>query len=152
MYGNKFDFESWLLRVPFWWRYLTPKESNPLLWGKELPLISPKTNLAWVTGKNVNTLLIEIGTGGEVALLSLDINRNDYWVLDTTSEISTRLFVFEKHSIIPRDKSLTFLDYPKFNCWIKESCEQDFRFVSLLEMKTLSEMKGCRMIGAIVIV
>lgn len=115
---------------------------------KDSRLTPPTIKLAWVTRENVNQLLKDIGSSGEVDLLSLDIDGNDYWVWDAISEISPRLCVFETHNIIPSDKSLTIPYDPQFNCWIKEGHERDFRSVSLLAMKNLSERKGYRMIGS----
>ena len=56
--------------------------------------------------------------------------------------------MFETQNIIPSDRSLTIPYDPDFNSWAKEGFEQNFRSVSLLAMKKLSEKKGYRMIGA----
>lgn len=115
---------------------------------KDCILTPPSVRLAWVTRENVNILLKEAGASGEVDLLSLDIDGNDYWVWEAISEISPRLCVFETQNIIPSDRSLTIPYDPDFNSWAKEGSEQNFRSVSLLAMKKLSEKKGYRMIGA----
>ncbi len=111
-------------------------------------LAMPSLKSAWITKDNINDLLRDIGATGEVDLLSLDIDGNDYYVWEAISEINPRLCVFETMNIIPGDLSLTIPYDPNFNCWSKVGPEQDFRSVSLLAMKKLSESKGYRMIGA----
>jgi len=108
----------------------------------------PIIQQTWVTRENINNLLLEIGAVGEVDLLSLDIDGNDYWIWEAITEISPRLCVFETHNLIPGDLSLSIPYEPNFNAWIKDGDEQYFRSASLLAMKKLSESKGYRMIGA----
>lgn len=111
-------------------------------------LAPPKLMQSWITKDNVNQLLTDAGVSGEVDLFSLDIDGNDYYVWEAISEIKPRLCVFETHDIIPGDLSLTIPYDPEFYCWNKPGAEKDFRSVSLLAMKKLSEAKGYRMIGA----
>jgi hypothetical protein len=76
-------------------------------------LYPPVLTEAWITVENVNDLLITAGCRGEVDLFSLDLDGNDYWVLNAINAIQPRLLVVETHNIIPADKSLT-IDYDKF--------------------------------------
>jgi len=110
-------------------------------------LTPPKLRAAWITKDNINDLLRSIGASGEVDLLSLDIDGNDYYVWEAMDEINPRLCVLETSNIVPGNLSLTVPYDPDFNCWDKTGPEQDFRSVSLLAMKRLSERKGYRLIG-----
>jgi len=111
-------------------------------------LTPPKVKHAWITKDNVNFLLKDIGVTGEVDLLSLDIDGNDYYIWEVIDAINPRLCVFETHNLIPGDLSLTIPYDETFSCWAKEGYEQEFRSVSLLAMKKLSQAKGYRLIGA----
>jgi hypothetical protein len=115
---------------------------------KDCFLYPPVLTEAWITAENVNDLLINAGCGGEVDLFSLDLDGNDYWVLNAIKAIQPRLLVVETHNIIPGDKSLTIEYDPKFYCWDKIGREQDYRSVSLLAMQKLCRRRGYRMIGA----
>lgn len=107
----------------------------------------PKLRASWITRENINDVLKSIGATGEVDLLSLDIDGNDYYIWQAMEEINPRLCVFETHNIVPGNLSLTIPYDPEFNCWVKTGPEQDFRSASLLAMKRLSGKKGYRLIG-----
>ena len=129
------------------WLAMMKKRDIPSL--QHLCLLTPPYLLsAWITKDNVNRLLIEAGAEGEVDLLSLDIDGNDYYIWEAISAINPRLCVFETHNIIPGNLSLTIPYEDNFNCWAKKGTAQDFRSVSLLAMKKLAERKGYRLIGA----
>jgi len=115
---------------------------------KDCLLTPPYFRAAWITKDNVNDLLVKAGATGEVDVLSLDIDGNDYWIWEAIDVIQPRLCVFETHNVIPSNLSLTIPYKADFNCWEKDGHEQDFRSVSLLAMKKLSEKKGYRLIGA----
>ena len=112
-------------------------------------LNQPTITNAWIAKETINDVLEDSGASGEVDLLSLDIDGNDYYVWEAISEISPRLCVLETHDIIPSNLSLTIKYDPKFYCDASlKGPEQDYRSVSLLAMKKLCERKGYRMIGA----
>jgi len=115
---------------------------------KDCYMTPPVIRKAWITKDNVNDLLRQMGASGEIDLLSLDMDGNDYWIWDAITEINPRLCVFETHNLVPDDISVTIPYDPNFYCWSKKGDERDFRSVSLLAMKKLSESKGYRMIGA----
>ena len=115
---------------------------------KDCLLNPPSVEAAWITKDNVNDLLRNIGAQDEVDLLSLDIDGNDYYIWEAINEINPRLCVFETHDIVPGDLSITIPYEENFNWKTKEGAEPDFRSVSLLSMKKLSERKGYRLIGA----
>ena len=97
----------------------------------------------------MNDLLARSGCAGEVDLLSLDIDGNDYWVLDAIEVINPRLMVLETWNIIPSDRSLTIEYQADFDSsWNKSKVAQDYRGASLLAMQKLCKKRGYRMIGA----
>ncbi|MFM8438643.1 MAG: hypothetical protein ACKOAX_09205 [Candidatus Kapaibacterium sp.] len=115
---------------------------------KETFSVAPVLRQAWITRDNINDLLTSAGVSGEIDLLSLDMDGNDYYIWEAIDVIRPRLCVFETHNIIPGDRSLTIPYDPAFTCWDKKGALRDFRSVSLAAMKKLSEAKGYRMIGA----
>jgi len=115
---------------------------------KDSFLLPPRFQHAWITMENVNQLLHEAGATGEVDLLSLDLDGNDYWIWKAIEEIRPRLCVFETHDIIPSPLSLTIKYDPDFYCWDKPDPLKDYRSASLRAMVHLSKDKGYRLIGA----
>src|SRR5262249_15839571 len=47
---------------------------------QDTSLVPPKFECAWITAENVNELISRGGVSGDVDLLSLDIDGNDYWI------------------------------------------------------------------------
>jgi hypothetical protein len=115
---------------------------------KDCLLSPPHLIHAWITKENVNDLLRDNGAAGEVDLLSLDMDGNDYYVWEAISEINPRLCICETHNVIPGNLSITIPYAPAFTSEEKHGYEQEFRSASLLAMTKLSERKGYRLIGA----
>jgi hypothetical protein len=115
---------------------------------KDCLLYSPVLTQAWITAENVNDLLTRSGAAGEVDLFSLDIDGNDYWVLEAINAINPRLLVLETHNLIPGDRSITIEYRPDFNRADRPASQQDFMGASLLAMQKLCKRRGYRLIGA----
>jgi hypothetical protein len=106
----------------------------------------PTIKQAWITAENVNELLTESGCAGEVDLLSIDLDGNDYWILKALDAISPRLIVIETMNIIPGDLSRTIPYRPDFD--YRKAPSEDFRGVSLLAVSRFCGARGYRLIGS----
>jgi hypothetical protein len=53
---------------------------------------------AFVNRDNINELIGKSGIGGDIGLLSVDIDGNDYWVLEALDVVSPRILVAEYNS------------------------------------------------------
>jgi len=115
---------------------------------KDCIINKPTISQTWVTAENINDLLRSSGVSEEIDFLSLDIDGNDYWVWKAMDAIRPRLCVFETHSMIPSDLSLTIGYDPQFNFRTKTGIERKYRGASLAAMVKLSREKGYRLIGA----
>ena len=58
---------------------------------------SVTSKLAWVTRENVNHLLSDVG--GDIGLLSIDLDGIDYWVLEALTVASPRIVVVEYNGL-----------------------------------------------------
>lgn len=54
---------------------------------------------AFITKENINKLISESGFAGKVGVLSVDIDGNDYWVLDSIECIDPQILICEYNSI-----------------------------------------------------
>ena len=115
---------------------------------KNCLLGQPTIKHAWITKSNINKLLENISSTGEVDLLSLDIDGNDYYIWDSISVIRPRICVFETHNIIPSDLAITIPYTDNFYALDKGEVDSEFRSASLLAMVKLCRKKGYTMVGS----
>jgi len=54
---------------------------------------------AWVDRTNINELLTANGVKGDIGLLSIDIDGNDYWVWEAITSVSPRIVICEYNSL-----------------------------------------------------
>jgi hypothetical protein len=108
--------------------------------------VAPPTLLAsWVTAENVNALIQGQGVMGEVDLLSLDLDGNDYWIWKALDCINPRVIVLEFNAACGPEKSLTIPYQPDFRLDFKI---QPYRCgASLPAFVKLGRQKGYRLIG-----
>lgn len=76
-------------------RYMADLRSEALYWRHDV-IARP----AFVTPDNINGLIAEAGLEGDIGLLSVDIDGNDYWVLDAITQVSPRILVVEYNPIL----------------------------------------------------
>jgi hypothetical protein len=115
---------------------------------KDCLLNQPVIKQAWIKKSNINKLLEDIGLTGEVDVLSLDIDGNDYHIWDSISVIRPRICVFETHCIIPSDLAITIPYTDDFYAMDKGEIDSEFRSASLLAMVKLCRKKGYTMVGS----
>lgn len=69
----------------FFSKYPTPYHPKPIF------------KQAIITRENINELIAEGGLRGEIDLLSIDIDGNDYWVWDAITQVNPRVVIIETH-------------------------------------------------------
>jgi hypothetical protein len=101
---------------------------------------------AWITKENINELILNNGFEGEVDLLSLDIDGNDYWIWKEIEVIKPRVVVLEYNHLLGPDKSLTVPYNPEF---VAEFTQygSDYAGASLAAFIKLGRSKGYRLVG-----
>ena len=113
---------------------------------KSTYLHPPIFKRAWITTENINQLITENNFAGNIDLLSLDIDGNDYYIIEAINVIKPRVIICETHNVIPSDLALT-IPY-KSDFTRMSGLHPDFMSVSLLAMKTILKRKGYRLIGS----
>ena len=114
--------------------------------GKNTWIAPPKFVHAWVTADNVNSLVEDHGFAGEIDLLSLDMDGNDYWILNSLLDrIQPRVVVFEFNPYCGPERSLTISYEPDFRL---DLSVQPYRCgASLPAFVKLGQRKGYRLVG-----
>jgi hypothetical protein len=62
---------------------------------------------AFVNRDNINELIADHGVHGDIGLLSIDIDGNDYWVLEAIEVISPRILIVEYNSTFGPEAGVT---------------------------------------------
>lgn len=107
---------------------------------------APPTLVAsWVTPEIVNDLLRTHDFAGEIDLLSLDMDGNDYWVWRALDCIRPRVIILEFNAGCGPEKSLTMRYDPDFR---PDYSRPPYRFgASLPAFVKLAREKGYRLVG-----
>jgi len=69
---------------------------------------------AFITVKNINTLISDAGFSGEIGLLHIDIDGNDYWIWKALEVVTPIIMIVEYNSIFGSDRSITIPYRPDF--------------------------------------
>ena len=73
------------------------------------------TKEVWITKDNVNPLVRDSGLSGEIDLLSLDLDGNDYWIWSNLDACSPRIVILEFNPAFGPERAVTVKYDPAFN-------------------------------------
>ena len=108
-------------------------------------LYPPAFVQARITPDTVNDVIRGAGFGGEVDLLSIDIDGNDYWVWEALTEIEPRVVVVETHPELgPRSLVAPYADEPA----TVPGAPTHFLGASPAAMTSLATRRGYRLVAA----
>jgi hypothetical protein len=101
---------------------------------------------AFITRENINELLQEAGFAGEIGLLSIDIDGNDYWIWEKITTVDPVIVVIEYNSIFGPDLAVTIPYDPQF---VRHQAHYSGQFwgASLGALKLLADRKGYSLVG-----
>ena len=108
-------------------------------------LYPPRFVRSMVTRENVNAIVRDAGVAGEVDVLSIDIDGNDYWIWEALDAITPRLVVIE--SRIELGARGVVQPYAADFRW-DHSSQPDLLGASPDALARLGERKGYRLVGA----
>jgi hypothetical protein len=84
-------------------------KKDPIYWAANLRAIS-----AFITKDNINELITANGVKGDIGILSIDIDGNDYWVWKAIECISPRIVICEYNSLFGPVAEVTTPYNPNF--------------------------------------
>ncbi|MBI2043110.1 hypothetical protein HYT25_01840 [Candidatus Pacearchaeota archaeon] len=100
---------------------------------------------SFVTAENINDTIKNSNIKGEIDLLSIDIDGNDYWVWNVINVIKPRVVIIEYNSILGKDP-ITIKYKPQFERF-KEHINGFYYGASLSALNKLGESKGYILVG-----
>lgn len=119
--------------------------------GREFYRTHPDTTLypplfvqVMVTRANINQVITEAGFTGEVDLLSIDIDGNDYWIWDALECVQPRVVCIETHV----EKGMRNLVVPYDENHVYPGVHPDYFGASPVAMVNLARRKGYRLVGS----
>ncbi len=115
--------------------------SSPIYWQHNLKAVE-----AFVTRDNINSLLGENGVSGEIGLLSIDIDGNDYWVWDAIESVSPAILVVEYNARFGDEDAVT-IPYDAAFQRTKAHFSNIYYGASLAALTKLSQKKGYALVG-----
>ncbi len=104
----------------------------------------PKFKCAKVTRENVNALIESSGLKGDIGLLSIDIDGNDYWVWDAIDVVSPKVVIIETH----REFGLRNIVVPYDANYVYPGKHPVYNGASPVAMTKLAHKKGYRLVAS----
>jgi hypothetical protein len=102
---------------------------------------------AFITKENIDALITEAGFAGDIGLLSIDIDGNDYWVLDAIRCVSPRILVVEYNSVFGPELEVTIPYRSDFQRTLAHHSNLYFG-ASLAALCALAKRKGYAFVGS----
>jgi hypothetical protein len=106
-----------------------------------------KAEHAFVTAENINGILGAAGIAGDIGLLSVDIDGNDYWVWEAIDSISPRIVICEYNSHFGPDARVSTPYDPAF---VRDSAHfsKIYYGASIAALNSLAQSKGYSLVAS----
>jgi hypothetical protein len=102
---------------------------------------------AFITKENINEIITNSCIFGDIGLLSIDIDGNDYWVWEAIDCVSPRIVICEYNSLFGAKAKVTIPYRPLFK---RDTCNYDIVYygASLSALEHLGQQKGYSLVGS----
>lgn len=116
-------------------------KKDDLYWRHDLTAVK-----AFIDKDNINNIINENGFSGDLGILHIDIDGNDYWVWDSVTAVNPEIVIVEYNSVFGFDNPWTVQYDPKF---VRSDYNHNNLYwgVSLLSLCELAEQKGYDFVG-----
>jgi len=104
----------------------------------------PKYVQAIIKAENINELIEQNGLKGDIELLSIDIDGNDYWVWNALTVVKPKVVIIETHTEFGTENIVVPYD-PNYMYPGKHPV---YHGASVIAMNKLAQRKGYRLVGA----
>lgn len=120
-------------------RYI--REDN-IYWSNNL-----KAECAFITAENINDLIRNQGVSGEIGILSVDIDGNDYWVWEAIDCVNPGIVICEYNSLFGPTAQITIPYDPTF---VRDRAHYSkvYYGASISALSSLAERKGYALVAS----
>jgi hypothetical protein len=105
-----------------------------------------KAKCEFITAENINQILSQEGISGNIGLLHIDIDGNDYWIWKAIENLDPDIVIIEYNSVFGIEKAITIPYKPNFYRVTAHSSTL-YAGASLLALCDLAKEKGLHFIG-----
>lgn len=102
---------------------------------------------SFITRDNINDLIASAGIRGEIGLLSVDIDGNDYWVLKNIDIINPQILIVEYNSLFGSEHKIT-VPYDEKFVRTKKHFSNLYYGASVKALADLAQEKGYDLVGS----
>lgn len=117
-------------------------QSKPGYWRHNLI-----ARVAFIDRENINTIIREAGFEGQIGLLSVDIDGNDYWVWESVHVVNPIIVICEYNSVFGKDCAISIPYNPQFTR-TQAHCSNLYWGCSLKALEYLADKKGYALVGS----
>jgi hypothetical protein len=122
-------------------RDVTRLKRDPTFWRYDITAVS-----AFITKDNIDQLLADNGMTGEIGLLSIDVDGNDYWIFDAISVVRPAIVIIEYNHRFGPDRAVTVPYDPGFRR-DRAHYSEIYYGASLRALCLVAEGKGYAFVG-----
>lgn len=121
--------------------YIEYIKNDNIYWKHDLTAIC-----RFITRENINDIISGAGIKGDIGLMSIDIDGNDYWVWDAINIVNPRIVICEYNSIFGSELSVTI---PYNENFVREKVHYSNLYfgASLAALYDLGRKKGYDFVG-----
>lgn len=123
-------------------RHIEYIRKDPIYWKYNL-----KTECSFIDRDNINSLIMKNGIEGDIGLLSIDIDGNDYWVWEAVSAVNPRIVICEYNSLWGCEIAVSTPYDPAFSRTRAHHSNLYFG-ASIAALCQLAHAKGYSLVGA----
>lgn len=116
-------------------------KNDPIYWKHNL-----KAEHAFLTKENVNQTISNNGIQGDIGILSIDVDGNDYWIWEEINCITPRIVICEFNALFGNKERVSVPYKPNF-VWTDEHFSNLYWGASLAALEFLGKQKGYSLIG-----
>jgi hypothetical protein len=122
-------------------RHMKSVQQDDIYWKHNIKAVP-----AFITKENINQLLTEQGFIGEIGLLHIDIDGNDYWVWQAVNVVNPVIVIVEYNSLLGKDNAWTV---PYKADFVRTNAHHSNLYygVSIKALCILAEEKGYAFVG-----
>lgn len=123
-------------------QYMDSIRNQDIYWRHDLTAVD-----AWINRENINQLIGDAGFSGDIGILSVDIDGNDYWVWERIEVVNPVIIVVEWNSVFGSDHAISIPYDPAFQ---REKAHYSNLFwgASIAAFEHLAARKGYALLGS----
>ncbi len=122
--------------------YMDSVKRSELYWRHDITALA-----AWIDRDNINDLFVQSGFRGQIGILSIDIDGNDYWVWERIEAVNPVIVVVEWNSVFGPDHAVSIPYDPAFD---RASAHYSCLYwgASMAAFESLADRKGYALLGS----